>query len=73
MPADDELIRRAQSMDIRVALEAIRELHELADEWEDSAVKRARKDGLTWAEIASLLGRVKSSVWERHAGADHDD
>jgi DNA-directed RNA polymerase specialized sigma24 family protein len=48
------------------ALPAIAALQGLLRQREEDAVRRAREQGLAWEEIARLLGRVRSSVWERY-------
>lgn len=47
------------------ALEA-RRLPHLAELVEREAVRKARKDGATWAEIGNDLGMTKQAAWERY-------
>ena len=34
---------------------------------EATAVAAARNNGMSWQRIADLLGRTRSSVWERYS------
>jgi DNA-directed RNA polymerase specialized sigma24 family protein len=58
-----------EAEDPRDRLQALRELLDWLAVREREIVREARRAGLTWQEIAELLGRVRSSVWEKHASA----
>ena len=57
-----ELVPAAMGADVRVALDAIRRLRPLLDEWERAQVHRARDAGWNWADIAKELGRHRQAV-----------
>ena len=61
------LLESIRHPDPQVVLPAIRSLLSSIDEFEFEAVKSARALGMSWETIAQLLGRVRSSVWERYA------
>ncbi len=48
------------------ALRAIGLLHRYLDEVEDEWVLKARVEDRPWSYIATLLGRSKQTVWEKH-------
>lgn len=52
--------------DPRKALAAARELRRAADRVEASVVRRARNDGLAWADIATQLGVTKQAVHKKY-------
>ncbi|XNQ43153.1 ECF-type sigma factor [Georgenia phoenicis] len=54
--------------DVVTALHALAELRRQADRREALLVRRARASGLTWAEIAVLLGVSKQAVHKRYGG-----
>ena len=62
-----ELVRDATGPEAGRALEAIRELRPLIDEWERDQVHRARDAGWNWAEIAKRLGRHRQAVHREYA------
>lgn len=64
---DPTLLEMASSDDPRIALDAIARLLDILDHDELRAVRKARDDGMSWESIATLLRRVRSSVWERYA------
>ena len=62
-----QLVRQATGSDAGTALEAIRQLRPLLDEWEAQQVERARGQGWNWAEIAKRLGRHRQAVHREYA------
>jgi hypothetical protein len=52
------------------ALEDIGSLRRLLDQTELAAVRAARSDGKSWAEIATMLGVTRQSAWERWRDLD---
>ncbi|KRF38969.1 helix-turn-helix domain-containing protein [Terrabacter sp. Soil810] len=52
--------------DPRAALAAARELRRAADRTEAAVVRRARNQGLPWAEIAEQLGVTRQAVHKRY-------
>ncbi|TCK23041.1 PASTA domain-containing protein [Pseudonocardia endophytica] len=59
--------RRADALE---ALTDIGELRRLLDRVELEAVRDARADGRSWAEIATRLGVTRQSAWERWRDLD---
>ncbi|WP_372454079.1 hypothetical protein [Occultella gossypii] len=55
--------------DIFAGLAALVELRRQADAREEVLVRRARGEGLTWAEIAFLLGVSKQAVHKKYGGS----
>ena len=65
----DNVLRLAQATgddDPRAALAAARELRRAADRTEATVVRRARNDGMAWAEIATCLGVSKQAVHQKY-------
>ena len=58
----------ADSNDPRVGLAAAAERRRQAERLQDSAVRRARVAGLSWAEIAGLLGVSKQAAHRKYRG-----
>ena len=56
--------------DALAALNNIGRLRRLLDETEFAAVRAARRDGKSWAEIAIKLGVTRQSAWERWRDVD---
>jgi DNA-directed RNA polymerase specialized sigma24 family protein len=52
--------------DPRAALAAARELRRAAERAEATVVRRARLQGLAWAEIAEQLGVTRQAVHKRY-------
>lgn len=59
--------RRADALE---ALSDVGELRRLLDRVELDAVRDARADGRSWAEIATRLGVARQSAWERWRDLD---
>lgn len=57
---------RLESEDAREALGAIGELRDRIEALEPAVVRRARDQGISWQEIARLLRKATSSVFERY-------
>lgn len=55
--------------DLFTALNALVRLRQEADRREAVLVRRARSEGLTWAEIAFLLGVSKQAVHKKYGGS----
>jgi DNA-directed RNA polymerase specialized sigma24 family protein len=55
--------------DIFAALGALVALRQQADQREAVLVRKARAEGLTWAEIAFLLGVSKQAVHKKYGGS----
>ena len=62
------LIDSAGDDDPRRALAAAAELRRQAERLQDTAVRRARVAGLTWAEIAEHLGVTKQAAHRKYRG-----
>ena len=56
--------------DALAALNNIGQLRRLLDETEFAAVRAARREGKSWAEIAVKLGVTRQSAWERWRDVD---
>jgi transposase-like protein len=56
--------------DALAALNSIGQLRRLLDETEFAAVRAARQQGKSWAEIAVKLGVTRQSAWERWREVD---
>lgn len=57
---------QVESGDPTVALLAIAAMRKALDEHERRAVAIARKQDMSWAEIAHLLGQARQSPWRRY-------
>lgn len=72
-PEEVPMSALAQSVDddgdVVAALHALSELRRQTDRREALLVRRARARGLTWAEIAVLLGVSKQAVHKRYGGS----
>src|SRR6478735_3348771 len=68
MEVDDmlKLARATGDDDPRAALAAARELRRAADRTEAAVVRRARNQGLAWAEIAEQLGVSRQAVHKKY-------
>nr|WP_139177885.1 helix-turn-helix domain-containing protein [Ruania alba] len=55
--------------DLYRGLDALVRLRQEADRREAVLVRRARAQGLTWAEIATLLGVSKQAVHKKYGGS----
>ncbi|GAB3813897.1 helix-turn-helix domain-containing protein [Kribbella italica] len=51
-----------------VALVATARLRQETERWEAVLVRRARNSGVTWTEIASVLGVSKQAVHKKYGG-----
>lgn len=51
--------------EVTATLMAIQQVRQTCDHTEITAVKYARKAGLSWAEIATALGVTRQAAWER--------
>jgi len=51
-------------------LRCVQEIRQKCDRTELSTVRRARKAGLSWTEIAGALGVTRQSAWERWHALD---
>lgn len=70
--ADAELLKRALAAPAATALEALQAneiLVRLLTGWRWSAMRQAREDGRSWAEIGSALGMTRQSAWEFYNAA----
>ncbi|KRC84465.1 hypothetical protein ASE25_21300 [Terrabacter sp. Root85] len=61
-----QLARATGDDDPRAALAAARELRRTADRTEAAVVRRARNQGLAWAEIAEQLGVSRQAVHQKY-------
>ena len=61
-----QLARATGDDDPRTALAAARELRRTADRTEAAVVRRARNQGLAWAEIAEQLGVSRQAVHKKY-------
>ncbi|WP_216896551.1 PASTA domain-containing protein [Nocardia alni] len=55
------------------ALDDIGAVRRLLDQWELDAVRVARGEARSWAEIATYLGVTRQSAWERWRDLDQDE
>src|ERR1700683_1322147 len=53
-------------------LVALRSVAVLLGSRRASTVLAARADGMSWQDIAGLLGMSRQSVWDRYAAEDHN-
>jgi hypothetical protein len=53
-------------------LVALRSVAVLLGSRRASTVLAARAEGMSWQDIAGLLGMSRQSVWDRYAAEDHD-
>lgn len=60
------LVQQAGDDDPRQALWAAAELRREAERVESALVRRARNEGMSWAEIAMALGVSKQAVHRKH-------
>jgi len=63
-----ELAAAATSSDPRVGLRAVRALRRLLEALEALQVDNARRQGLSWQEIAGVLEVSKQAAHKKHAG-----
>lgn len=68
MEVDDvlKIVQATGDDDPRGALAAARELRRAADRTEAAVVRRARIQGLNWAEIAQSLGVTRQAVHKKY-------
>jgi Homeodomain-like domain len=66
----EDLLALAASEDPEVSLKALGQLGVKMAEQERISVLAARRQGMSWQRIAELLGRQRSSVWERYHELD---
>ncbi|WP_136609529.1 hypothetical protein [Sinomonas albida] len=68
MEVDDvlKIVQATGDDDPREALAAARELRRAADRTEAAVVRRARIQGLNWAEIAQSLGVTRQAVHKKY-------
>ncbi len=64
----ETLIDSAGGDDPREALAAAAELRRQAERLQDAAVRRARVAGMTWSDIAELLGVSKQAAHRKYRG-----
>lgn len=62
------LAQAAGDEDPRVALRAAAELRRASERMEAHLVRRARNQGLSWAEVAAQLGVSKQAVHRKYGG-----
>lgn len=62
------LVRAAGDDDPRRALRAAAELRRGTERLEAELVRRARNQGLSWAEVAAQLGVSKQAVHRKYGG-----
>jgi hypothetical protein len=62
----NDLLQLVTSDDPTVSLDALRQLRELLMTHERRSVLAARRQGMSWEQIAALLGRARQGLWERH-------
>ena len=58
----------ASSKDPSVGLRAVRSLRVLVERLEGLQVQNARDSGMTWEQIAQLLGVTRQAVHKKYAG-----
>jgi hypothetical protein len=62
----NDLLQLVTSEDPTVSLDALRQLRELLMTHERRSVLAARSQGMSWEQIAALLGRARQGIWERY-------
>lgn len=62
------LVSQAGDDDPRRALAGAAELRREAERVQSVAVRRARSHGLSWAEVAALLGVTKQAAHRKYGG-----
>jgi hypothetical protein len=67
--ADDKLTALAEDEpDPFQGLQAVRHMRTEAERLESVMVRRARNNGASWAQIATVLGVSKQAVHKKHGG-----
>jgi hypothetical protein len=67
-PDLSELVVATAAADPLTALAATAELRKETERLEAVLVRRARNTGVTWTEIAAVLGVSKQAVHKKHGG-----
>ncbi|WP_433005342.1 helix-turn-helix domain-containing protein [Kribbella sp. CA-294648] len=67
-PDLSELVVATAAADPLTALAATAELRTETERLEAVLVRRARNNGVTWTEIAAVLGVSKQAVHKKHGG-----
>lgn len=62
------LAQAAGDEDPRAALRAAAELRRASERMEAQLVRRARAQGMSWADVAAQLGISKQAVHRKHGG-----
>ncbi len=62
------LVQAAGDDDPRAALRAAAELRRATERLEAQLVRRARNQGMSWAEVAGQLGVAKQTVHRKYGG-----
>jgi DNA-directed RNA polymerase specialized sigma24 family protein len=66
MTTESDLATEASAADPRVGLRAVRALGRLLEELERTQVRRARREGWSWAEIGEALGVSRQAVHKKY-------
>ena len=66
MTTESDLATEASAADPEVGLRAVRALGRLLEELERTQVRRARREGWSWAEIGEALGVSRQAVHKKY-------
>jgi DNA-directed RNA polymerase specialized sigma24 family protein len=66
MTTESDLATAAGAADPATGLRAVRALRRLLEELERTQVRRARRDGWSWAEIGEALEVSRQAVHKKH-------
>jgi DNA-directed RNA polymerase specialized sigma24 family protein len=66
MTAETDLATAASAADPRTGLRAVRALRRLLEELERTQVRRARREGWSWAEIGEALEVSRQAVHKKY-------
>ena len=66
MTTESDLATEASAADPKVGLRAVRALRRLLEELERTQVRRARREGWSWAEIGEALGVSRQAVHKKY-------
>jgi hypothetical protein len=71
MVEPSEVVAQTASTDPEVGLRGVASLRALLEGVEELQVRRARKLGWSWRQIASLLGVSKQAVHQKYGKGEH--
>ncbi len=68
-----ELANTAGGADAQLGLRAVRALRQLAETLEQLQVENARRQGMTWQQIATALGTSRQAAHQKHGSRRFDN